>query len=402
MKILEINKFYFARGGADRHFLDLVELLEAHGNEVAVLAMAHPKNLESKWSPYFLSTVGYTAEYNFGQKIKGVLRMYYSWEAKRKINKLLDDFQPDIVHIHNIYHQLSPAILPAIKKRGIPVIMTVHDYKLICPNYLLRGEKLGFWKFVAKKCFKDSRLKSFLVALEWRLHKFWKIYAKNIDLYIAPSVFAQNKLAQHGIPKNQIRVLPHFFGKVSKTSILGSMEVNDNTAERYAVYAGSISREKGVDTLIRIFKKNQHLKLYLAGAVETGFAKGNFKNIKYLGHLDKLALAPIVGAAGCVVSASRLPETFGLIALEAISAGKPFIGFNTGAYGEIIINGENGFLAKNKTAFREAVEKIARGEMVFEQKKILKSAKKYGRQAYFLNFSRLAQEVITGRPGLTK
>jgi len=129
MKILEINKFHFVKSGADRHFLDLIKLLRSKGHEVAVFAMDHPKNEFSPWSKYFVSYVGYGEKDSLYHKAKGVFRMFYSLEARNKVNKLLDDFKPEIVHIHNIYHQISPSILSAIKKRGIPVVMTVHDYK---------------------------------------------------------------------------------------------------------------------------------------------------------------------------------------------------------------------------------------------------------------------------------
>jgi UDP-N-acetylglucosamine:LPS N-acetylglucosamine transferase len=123
MKILEINKYYFVKGGAEKHFFDVIDLLKSAGNEVAVFSMAHNKNRQSEWNKYFVSEVGYTSEYSFGKKLKGIFRMFYSWEARKKINKVLDEFKPEIVHIHNIYHQLSPAILFEIKKRNIPITL---------------------------------------------------------------------------------------------------------------------------------------------------------------------------------------------------------------------------------------------------------------------------------------
>ena len=116
MKILEINKFNYVQGGSDRHFQDLLGLLKSKGNEVAVFSMESPQNEFSPWKKYFVSYVGYGKGDTLWQKTVGVARMFYSFEAKRKIGKLLEDFQPDIVHIHNIYHQISPSILGEIKK----------------------------------------------------------------------------------------------------------------------------------------------------------------------------------------------------------------------------------------------------------------------------------------------
>ncbi len=234
MKILEINKFNFRKGGADKHFLDVIALLESKGHKVAVFSMAHPRNEKSFWEKYFLSEVGYTREYSLWQKIKGVGRMFYSFEAKRKINKLLDDFQPDIVHIHNIYHQLSPFILFEIKKRNIPIVMTVHDYKLINPNYNLylngkiynRCQKEKYWQCFIDKCVKNSYLVSLIATLEAYWHNSWlKTYQKNIDLFIVPSNFVKNILTNYKIiNKKKIIILPHFTTVSANTSMPQDMK----------------------------------------------------------------------------------------------------------------------------------------------------------------------------------
>ena len=218
MKILEINKYFFIKGGAEKHFFDVIDLLRNAGNEIAVFAMRHDNDVYSKRNKHFLSTVGYTKEYSLWQKIKGVSRMFYSLEAKRKINRLLDEFNPDIVHIHNIYHQLSPMILFEIKKRNIPIVMTVHDYKLVNPNYNLfhdgkfydRCRNGKYYQCFIDKCFKNSYAQSFLAMSEMYWHEFFGTYKKNIDLYIVPSEFVKNILVERGIDENKIKVLAHF------------------------------------------------------------------------------------------------------------------------------------------------------------------------------------------------
>src|SRR4030043_290553 len=242
MRILQNNKFNFPKGGADKHFLDLIELLESQGRKVAVFSTRHPKNLRSRWEKYFVSTAGYTSEYTVWQKIKGIFRMFYSFEAKRKINKLLDDFKPDIVNIHNIYHQLSPAILFEIKKRKIPVVMTVHDYKLINPNYNLfnngkfynRCKNRKFYQCFLDKCVKNSYLKSFIAMLETYWHnEILKTYRKNIDLYIVPSLFARNILSDGGVDGRKIEILPHFIKPSHTVFQYAGVE-----RELYALYFG--------------------------------------------------------------------------------------------------------------------------------------------------------------------
>lgn len=378
MRILEINKFNYRKRGADKHFLDVVELLEKNGHEVAIFSMHSRNNLPSKWSRYFLSTVGYTNEYSWAEKIKGVFRMFFSWEAKRKINAILDEFKPDVVHIHNIYHQLSPCILFEIKKRNIPVVMTVHDYKLINPNHDLflngrpydRCKNGRFYQCFLDKCVKDSYAKSFLAMLEMYWHEWLGTYRKNIDVFIAPSLFVKNTLTEWGIPVAKTIVIPHFIPEKNDAAILPNMEVSG----KYALYAGSISKEKGLRGLIKIFQNILGLKLCLAGTVENNFAIPESENIEYLGYLTQTELKKYITGASVVVSGSRLPETFGLVALEAITQGKPFVGFKVGAFSEIIENGKNGFLVLRDIEFQEKIKSIAEGKTEFDSMAIKSDA----------------------------
>ena len=352
MRILEINKFYFIKGGAERHFFDLIDLLRDNNNEVAVFSMKHSRNKKTKWERYFLSTVGYNNGYTIWQKIKGVGRMFYSPEAKKKINKILDDFQPEVVHIHNIYHQLSPTILFEIKKRNIPIVMTVHDYKLVNPNYNLyhknkfynRCLNENFYQCFFDKCVKNSYLKSLMGALEMYWHKWLGTYEKNIDQYIVPSEFAKSILVERGLNKNKIKVLPHFISQKSAIENNSSNIAKKEKIEEYCLYVGRVISNKGIKRLVNIFSKIKGLKLYLAGEMDPGFNKSENKNVRYLGHLNQEKLKKYIKNSEFIISPSQLPETFGLIALEANIHGKPFVGYKTGAYPEIIQEKKNGFL----------------------------------------------------------
>lgn len=414
MKILEINKFCFSKGGADKHFLDVVKLLKSNNHKVAVFSMEHPKNVKSKWEKYFVSTVGYTNNYSLWQKLKGAARMFYSLEAKKKINKLLDEFRPDIVHIHNIYHQLSPAILFEIKKRNIPIVMTVHDFKNICPNHSLyhngeiyeRCRNKKYYQCFLDKCVKNSYAKSFLAMLEMYWHNsLLKTYEKNIDLYIAPSQFVKNILEEWGIAAEKIKIFPHFITSNDNTVFQYTVEEKSENkqkngreeckkecekySENCAFYFGRISGKKGADKIIDIFEKIEGLKLYLAGEVEDDFKINKInrsKNSKYLGFLNQAELQNCLNKTSFVISGSKLPETFGLIALETISYGKPFIGFKSGAYGEIVKNGVNGFLAENEKEMKKIIQEIVSGKIIFDSHKIKKSAcQKYNQDKYYKN-----------------
>ncbi len=355
MRILEINKFNHVRGGADKHFVDLVDILRSSGNEMAVFSMHHPENSYSDYSKHFVSRVDYENG-NILNKLKGVLRIFWSFEAKEKIAKLLDELQPDIVHIHNIYHQISPSLLPEIKKRKIPVVMTVHDWKLICPNYLLNCQSPycrkcvagKYWHCVKNKCVKNSYLKSLICVLELYFHRWLKIYEKTIDLFIAPSKFVKDILVQAGFNERKITILPHF-AKSANIEHPRSLQSGN-----YALYFGRVSKEKNIDELIEIFK-DLPIQLMLAGNKDNDFKIPNYPNIRYVGFKNPMELERLIQNSKFVVSSSRLPETFGMIALEAIKNNKSFIGYNTGAYNEIIENNINGYLASSKQEFRNKV-----------------------------------------------
>lgn len=386
MRILEINKFYNAKRGADKHFLSIIKLLTENGQEVAAFAMDQKDNESSQWNEYFVSSVGYSEKFSSWEKIKGVFRMFYSLEAHKKINLLLDKFKPELVHIHNIYHQLDPTILFAIKKREIPIVMTVHDYKLVNPNHslFLKGKAYTgckdkkYYQCFLDKCVKDSYAKSFLTMLEAYWHDLLGTYRKNIDLYLVPSEYVKKILIQWGIPCDKIKVFPHFIATEEGEAI------SEKKHEEYAFYAGKISHEKGIETLLKIFENMPDKKLYLAGEIAQNFILPQIPNIKYVGILKEKELGEYMRNAKFVVSPSELPETFGLIALEAIALGKPFIGFDTGAYGEIIKNGLNGFLAKSKPEFIHLIKTAFSEDCNFNEEEIaLQAREKYGKIAYY-------------------
>lgn len=376
--------------------MDLVTLLKSKGHEVAVFSMDHPENLFSPWKKYFVSYAGFGAEDAFYSKMKGLFRLY-SFESKRKIAKLLDDFQPDVVHIHNIYHHISPSILGEIKKRKIPAVMTIHDYNLICPDYsLLCGDKEWndikgnkYVYFIKNKCFKNSYIQSFLVMAEFLFNKKFGFYKKYVDLYISPSKFAREKLIRGGIPAEKISVIPHFFIKkniIDMPRDKAEREKNDNRLkEKYVFHFGSLSKEKGVDKLIKIFQELPEVNLYLAGRIAGDLKIPEAENIKYIGFLNPEKLENYIENSLFVISLSKLPETFGLIALEALANGRPFIGYAGGSFAEIVENEKMGYLCQTEKEIVEKIKKLAgdEGLRILFSRNALERAKDFESSRYY-------------------
>ncbi len=339
MNILLINKFYFEKGGAERYFFDLKKLLEDKGHNIIPFAMQHKNNLKTKYNKYFISEIKTDPSWNIWQNLRTVFRIWWSFEARKKIKNLLAENKIDVVHINNIYHQISPSILSIFKKHKIPVIMTVHDYSLISPNYnLFLNNKIydkicgsKYYLCLKDKCVNNSSVQSLISVIEMYLHhKILNIYQKNINIFIVPSKFVFNKLIQARFDKNKIKKLSHFINLQEYKNI----EIQNNL-KKYILYFGRLSKEKGVNILLQAMKQLPNIKLKIAGA---GPEEKNckLKNIELLGHQNKDQLKILIKNSEFIVMPSLSPETFGLSALEAMALGKTVLASKIGALPELI------------------------------------------------------------------
>lgn len=403
MKILQVNKFHYPRGGADRYYLDLADSLRKAGHELAFFAMHHPKNLETNWSKYFVSRVSFNENtWKYAWKIPG--RILYSLEAKRKFSALLKDFKPDIIHCHNIYHQLSPSILDVAKKAKIPVVMHVHDYSLICPNHSLftHGEVCQqcqpgkYWPCVKHRCVKNSLPASLLAATELYLHqRLLNIYQRNIELFISPSEFLKKTLIANKWPENKVRVVSNPFRRNLKP-----VEVSES--ENYFLYFGRLSQEKGIDLAITALSLNPKLNLKIVGR---GLAKASLqllaKNLKINDRIEFIdwqegdELSRLIIQAQAVIIPSRWLENFPLNALESLSLGTPIIAADIGGLPEIV-NHQNGIVIKPEDvrALAEAMDKIASGEKTWDREEIKASAEVFSPDTNLQTILAIYRELI--------
>jgi glycosyltransferase involved in cell wall biosynthesis len=355
MRILQVNKFNYLRGGAEKYFIEISRKLEEKGHQVAVFSMNHPNNIDSPWSPYFVSRISFN-EGTWRDFFLSPIRILYSLEAKRKFRKIIKDFEPDIIHIHNIYHQLSPSILPIAKKHNIPVVMHLHDYKLVCPNYQLfaknkicfRCQKTKYYNCLKYKCFKNSFWKSLLATLEMYFHhKILKIYRKNIDLFIAPSAFMKKTVASFSWPEEKIKLIYNFFDKIPK-------EISSDLSD-YGLYFGRLSKEKGIDVLLKALKmSSSNMKLKIVGS---GPEENNLKavvkdldlseQVSFFGPKYGDDLYETVSRAKMVFLPSVWCENMPLALLESLSLGKVVLASKTGGLPELIEDQKSGFLFEN-------------------------------------------------------
>lgn len=351
MKILLVNKFLYTKGGDAICTLKTGKLLSRKGHEILFWGMDHPKNQNFAYKEFFISYIDYNKPLGIFQQLKNSLKILYSLEAKNKINKLIKKWRPDIVHLNNFAHQISPSILDVLKKNDIPTVMTMHDYKLVCPTYsmLLNGEpcercKNGkYYHCFLNKCTKNSNIKSLVNTLEMYLHhRILHIYDR-IDLFISPSKFLMNKIKEMGF-KRKIVYLPNFID-------LGKYKPSYVSKDKIIVYFGRLSKEKGIETLISAVK-NLDIKLKIVGSgpyedkLKDKVKVENLSNVYFLGYKEEKELIDIVRESLFVVITSEGYENNPMSVLESFALGKPVIGSQIGGIPELVINGKTGFTFK--------------------------------------------------------
>lgn len=349
MKVVIANKYWHLKGGADRYALELAELLEKHGDEAVPFAMQDPKNVSSTWGRHFVSPVQ-TAEVRFGWSgLKTAMRSLWSGEAARNFSALLDETSPDVVHLQNIYRQISPSIIPQAERRHVPIVMTAHDYALVAPQYSLYHDGAicevtkpdDFWRAVGHRCVKRSRAASALVALEMSFHRMLGVW-EGVDRIIAPSRFLAALLADYGVPEERIVHLPYAIDAATWTPRAGG---------GYALFVGRLSPEKGVDTLIRAAALLPDIPLRIVGTgpqedeLRKLAATIGAKNVAFVGFKAGQELKDEYAGARFVVIPSQWYEVFGLVALEAYAAGKPVVASQIGGLAEVVRDGETGLYA---------------------------------------------------------
>ncbi|MFZ5516460.1 MAG: glycosyltransferase family 4 protein [Candidatus Zhuqueibacterota bacterium] len=355
MKILMVNKFYYIMGGSERYYFELTKILEAHGHEVIPFAMKDPKNFKTEYEEYFVDNI----EFNLGsawEKVKNsgriTARIIYSLQARKRIESLIEKTRPDIAHLHMIDHQISPSILHSLKKYNIPVILTAHQSKVICPNYRMFNwntmqncEKCldgHYYHPIIEKCHKNSRMAGLLIAVETYLHKMMRIYEDNVDIFHVPSKFFQQKFTQAGIDPRKIEQLYY--------TIQIDQYKPHYENEDYYVYFGRLEEAKGLMTLLKAAEKVKKSQLYIIGKgdhraeLEQFVAAKNITNVKFLGARYGEELKDLISKSKFIVVPSECYDNSPLVVYEAYAMGKPVIGSIMGGIPELIDNRETGLL----------------------------------------------------------
>lgn len=365
MQVLLANKFFFEKGGAEKSLFETARLLQAHGHQTRFFAMRHARNLPSADARHFVSEVDYE-DRSLRMRLKSGARMLYSLEAARKLSGLLDDARIDIAHLNNIYHQLSPSILRTLRRRGVPMVMSLRDYKVVCGSYQMLADDRPceacrgghHLQATLKRCVKDSLAASVLTTVEMTLHhRVLGLYGL-VDVFISPSAFLKDKVREMGFPGEVVH-LPNFVGGLEQV-----LPQYGSAAPRL-VYSGRLGREKGLATLVRAVK-GLPLRLEIIGEgpergpLEALVRQQGLDNVAFAGYLSGDALQERVRAATAVVVPSQWYENNPRSVIEAFALGKPVIGARIGGIPELVRHGDTGltFTPGDVQALRGCIDEL--------------------------------------------
>jgi glycosyltransferase involved in cell wall biosynthesis len=346
MKVLLIHSYYLIRGGEDFVFEQEQKLI---GESEQVRALA------------FVNRPG----------MRGALQFFLSiWNigAARKLKRAIREFRPDVIHCHNLHFGIGPLAVRVANKMGIPVVMTLHNYRLICPSATLLLNEAIFtesvhsafpWKAIRQKAYRNSVVLTFWLAFINWFHKRIGTW-KKVDRFIVLTEFARSVFADAslGIPAQKIVIKANFADPVVTT--------DPAPRQKQFLFVGRLSGEKGVPLLLKAFSQSRH-KLHIAGEgplkemVEE--AAGRYANITYLGPLTKPAVLEAMSAATALIFPSIWFEGLPLTIIEAFASGTPVIASNLGAMASIVVDGYNGlhFEAGNASALLGQLERWERG-----------------------------------------
>jgi glycosyltransferase involved in cell wall biosynthesis len=359
MKIIIVNYRYFISGGPERYMFNIISLLQEKGHTVIPFSVKHNKNKPSDYEEYFLSTVGsgnevYGHEYkrNIGTVLKVISRIIYSFEAKRKIKKLINDVKPDLVYVLQFQNKLSCSVIDAVYKQGIPIVQRISDFGHLCPNGIfyhykrkeicekcLKGSKFNAIKY---KCVNNSYLNSIIKVAALKTHDIKKIRNK-IASFVIPAKFTISKFIESGIQCNKIIHIPTFF----------HLKETHNKIPEYGnffLYVGRVDQEKGLFTLVKAFENTQHNLIIIGFSTEgydimlKNYLKDKNHNITFTGNLDFPQIEPYLETCLCTICPSEWYDNLPNSVLESFAFAKPVIASNLGSIKELVVDYSTGLL----------------------------------------------------------
>lgn len=376
MRILIINSFYYARGGDCVHALALEQSLKAAGHEVAVFAMRHPQNQPSAWQGYWPENVEYGERLGMAASAKAAVRSTYSKDVARRLLRLLAEFRPDVAHLHSVHHHMTVSVVDALWRAGVPAVWTLHDYRVVCPaTHLLRDGRPcslcaggRYWNCVIHGCKGASHMRSLAASVESFLSTARGVYRRRVAHFIAPSEFLARTVVCMGIPGSKVTVIPNPVAAAKWTQ-------DATTARHGALYVGRLSKEKGVDGLLRAHTRSGLGELRIIGDGPEGeqlraLAASLGTAVRFDRWLDRSAVREALNSAAVLCVPSLWYENCPTVVLEALAMKTPVMASKLGGLTELLDDGRCGVLVPpgDEQAWADALRDAVSGPEALAEK----------------------------------
>lgn len=416
MKILLVNYRYFISGGPEKYMFNIKKSLEEHGHTVIPFSNYSDKNVKTEYSKYFVEPVGgrnatYYEDYQKTPKniIKMITRSIYSREVEKAIRKEIRAEKPDLVYIIHFVNKLSPSVILGAKKEGLPVVLRLSDYFLLCPRFdFLYHKKIcedcltkGYISCIKKRCVKNSLLVSIIRVTAMKVHNWAHIY-NYVDAFISPSEFLKEKMIQNGFKRSDIYCIPTFTNSQSKAE--------PTSVGSYGLYFGRITEEKSISTIIKAYEKlpNYHVKIVGDDSTKEAVQLKQYvlshklENIKFLGFKTGKELAKIIINSRFTIISSICYENLPNSVLESFQYFKPVIASNIGSLPELVFDGENGFLFEptNVDELCEKIQKMDDEDLVIKMGRAGKEKlrTKFSPETHYNSLMHVFEKCISNNP----
>lgn len=332
MKVILVHNSYQQPGGEDRVYAQECLLLESNGHEVVTYQRSN----------------GELLEYSVLERLLLPKRVVWAEDARRQLLEVLRREKPDIVHVHNTFTQMSPSIFAACREAGVPVVQTLHNFRLLCPaaTFFRDGRiceecmESTLWRSIRHRCYRQSAPATATVACMLMVHRWTRTWFESVTGYIALTQFARRKFAEGGLPAEKIAVKPNF--------VAPDPGIKER-AGHGAVYVGRLSSEKGLKTLLRawrLLRAPVPLQILgdgpLRGELERMASDLKLSQVAFLGHRNHATTQAAIKGAQLLVLPSECYENFPLTIVEALSCGTPVVCSRLGAMQEIVTDMETG------------------------------------------------------------
>ncbi len=361
------NKYNYRFSGTEVYLFELMELMRSQGHEVALFSMANPRGEPTAYDHNFVPLIDFKGAAGLWQKAGRAGHAVYSTDSRKRMRAMIREFRPDVAHVRNIYHHLSPSILWELKAHKIPVIYHLNDFKLLCPSYNLvaNGEACedckggSFWHALQAKCYPGLGARVTLMT-EAYVHSCLGTFRKCVNTFLAPSQFVRNKFVEHGWDGGRFEVLPHF----QEAHPLVGIETGEDAP---LLYFGRLSAEKGVHDLLRAMQRLSHRRLIVAGdgpqraELERLSSSLQLNNVEFVGHIEGSGRDALIAQSRFTVLPSHAYETLGKTILESYAEGRAVVASDMGSRRELVRDGETGILYRTGDVDRlaEAIEKLS-------------------------------------------